>query len=213
MRLLCGRLPLTWHKGRGSALLDQVFRVGLHKPCWSCLELARDSCSEQDARLQEFLLDGISVTAPGHREEHHRSWHQTTTTGNANSSPLRQAGHQAILGSVAPFLSCQGTPLPRSATVWVCSSLYSRGRPEEHSWIVSSQQGSEVLVFCSALSKAHIQVVLGEFSLKMTIFLALPAWLLRLLLNVTADATKPTILPPVHAGTCLREESVLFKLA
>lgn len=132
MRLLCGRVPLTWHKGRSSALLDQAFRMGLHKPCWPCLELARDICSEQDACLQDFLIDGISVTAPGHREklapDHNQGQH---------SSPLREAGHRAILGRVASFLNCQGTPLPRSATVCVCSSLYSRGRPEEHSWIFS----------------------------------------------------------------------------
>lgn len=93
MRLLCGRVPLTWHKGRSSALLDQAFRMGLHKPCWPCLELARDICSEQDARLQDFLIDGISVTAPGHREklapDHNQGQHKLISTegGRSPSNP------------------------------------------------------------------------------------------------------------------------------
>lgn len=64
-------------------------------------------------------------------------------------------------------------------------------------------------MFCSALIKAHVQVCFGGvFSENdhLSCFASLVA-------EGSADVTEPTILPPIRAGTCLREESVLFKLA
>lgn len=64
-------------------------------------------------------------------------------------------------------------------------------------------------MFCSALIKAHGQVCFGGIFSEND---HLPCFA-SLVAEGSTDVTEPTILPPIHAGTCLREESVLFKLA